>query len=153
VNEQSSTSMLTYEELGFPVTEGRVTYNEKCALEYMRIMDIIKALKDVVVVALTSGFSKTSDFIQDHIKYIKQIQTAKFPIAYTKFVANKLFPDSFAYNAKIAKVRELYKGKEALITKLEILFELYYNLPKDVPPENVTLNEAEDILAELLRTS
>jgi hypothetical protein len=71
-----------------------------------------------------------------------------------KFVARKLFPDNAAYTAKIAKIRESYKNKQALLDKLETLFELYYNVTKDSstgPPKRaITKNEAENTLAELL---
>lgn len=144
--------MSTYEELGFPVSEGQVTYNEKCASEYLQVMDITNALKDIVRTALTSGYSKTSYFVQDHIKYIKRIQTAKSPIGYVRSVARKLFPDASAYNAKIAKISESYKGK-ALLDKLESLYKLYYNISKSASPKReITLDEAEGILAELLNT-
>ncbi|CAB4413279.1 unnamed protein product [Rhizophagus irregularis] len=73
------------------------------------VLKIIRALKDTIVVALVSGFSKTSYLVQDHVKYIKKIQTANSPISYVKFVARKLFPDNAAYTAKIAKIRESYK--------------------------------------------
>ena len=117
------------------------------------VLRIIRALKDTVVVALTSGFSKTSYLVQDHVRYIKRIQTAKSPVSYVKFVARKLFPDDAAYTTKIAKIRESYKNKQALLDKLEALFELYYNVTKDSstgPPKHVTVNEAEKTLAELL---
>ncbi|GET51554.1 hypothetical protein GLOIN_2v1781353 [Rhizophagus irregularis DAOM 181602=DAOM 197198] len=42
-------------------------------------------------------------------------------------MARKLFPDNAAYTAKIAKICESYKNKQALLDKLEALFELYYN--------------------------
>ncbi|GET52502.1 hypothetical protein GLOIN_2v1791306 [Rhizophagus irregularis DAOM 181602=DAOM 197198] len=91
------------------------------------VLKIIHALKDTIVVALVSGFSKTSYLIQDHVKYIKRIQTARSPVSYVKFVARKLFPDNVAYTAKIAKIHESYKNKQALLNKLKALFELYYN--------------------------
>ncbi|UZO00542.1 uncharacterized protein OCT59_011665 [Rhizophagus irregularis] len=118
------------------------------------VLKIIHALKDTIVVTLVSGFSKTSYLVQDHVKYIKRIQTAKSPVSYVKFVARKLFPDNAAYTAKIAKIRESYKNKQALLNKLEALFELYYNVTKDSltgpPKQAVTMNEAEKTLAELL---
>jgi hypothetical protein len=88
------------------------------------------------------------------VKYIKRIQTANSPVSYVKFVARKLFPDNAAYTAKIAKIHESYKNKQALLDKLEALFELYYNVTKDSstgPPKRaITMNEAENTLAELL---
>ncbi|PKB97664.1 hypothetical protein RhiirA5_432694 [Rhizophagus irregularis] len=112
------------------------------------VLKIIHALKDTIVVALVSGFSKTSYLIQDHVKYIKRIQTARSPVSYVKFVARKLFSDNVAYTAKIAKIRESYKNKQALLNKLKALFELYYNnATKDSltgPPKRaITKNEAE----------
>ncbi|UZO22686.1 uncharacterized protein OCT59_015042 [Rhizophagus irregularis] len=86
---------------------------------------IIRALKDTIVVALVSGFSKTSYLVQDHVKYIKRIQTANSPVSYVNS------PD-----------------------KLEALFELYYNATKNSstgPPKRaITANEAEKTLTELL---
>ncbi|PKK44690.1 hypothetical protein RhiirC2_834927 [Rhizophagus irregularis] len=118
------------------------------------VLKIIRALKDTIVVALVSGFSKTSYLVQDHVKYIKRIQMANSFVSYVKFVARKLFPDNAAYTAKIAKIRESYKNKQALLDKLEALFELYYNVTKDPstgPPKRaITKNEAENTLAELL---
>ncbi|PKC53758.1 hypothetical protein RhiirA1_475452 [Rhizophagus irregularis] len=116
------------------------------------VLKIIHALKDTIVVALVSGFSKTSYLIQDHVKYIKRIQTARSPVSYVKFVARKLFPDNAAYTAKIAKIRESYKNKQALLNKLKALFELYYNnATKDSstgPPKRaITKNEAEIYLS------
>ncbi|UZO10301.1 uncharacterized protein OCT59_001892 [Rhizophagus irregularis] len=102
----------------------------------------------------TAGYCHVKNANKDHVKYIKRIQTAKSPVSYVKFVARKLFPDNAAYTAKIAKIRESYKNKQALLDKLEALFELYYNVTKDSltgPPKRaVTMNEAEKTLAELL---
>ncbi|GET55081.1 hypothetical protein GLOIN_2v1882940 [Rhizophagus irregularis DAOM 181602=DAOM 197198] len=56
--------------------------------------------------------------------------------------------------AKIAKIHESYKNKQALLDKLEALFELYYNVTKDSstgPPKRaITKNKAKNTLAELL---
>jgi len=142
------------------------TYTELASIDNSRfesdktILEIIDALKDIVIIALMSGFSKTSYLVQDHVKYIKRIKTAKSPISYVKFVARKLFPGDKeardqAYAAKIAKVRESYKNKPALLPKFEALFVLYYDLIKDsasedIPKNAVTWNDAEKTLAELL---
>ncbi|GBC31799.2 hypothetical protein GLOIN_2v1882940 [Rhizophagus irregularis DAOM 181602=DAOM 197198] len=85
---------------------------------------------------------------------LKIIRALKYTIVVALFVARKLFPDNAAYTAKIAKIHESYKNKQALLDKLEALFELYYNVTKDSstgPPKRaVTMNEAEKTLAELL---
>ncbi|CAB4431997.1 unnamed protein product [Rhizophagus irregularis] len=137
------------EEIIYDVSSGQLT-----TVSHETVLKIIRALKDTIVVALVSGFSKTSYFVQDHVKYIKRIQTANSPVSYVKFVARKLFPDNAAYTAKIAKIRESYKNKQALLDKLEALFELYYNVTKDSstgPPKRaITVNEAEKTSAELL---
>ncbi|CAB4446374.1 unnamed protein product [Rhizophagus irregularis] len=137
------------EEIIYDASSGQLTI-----VSHETVLKIIRALKDTIVVALVSGFSKTSYFVQDHVKYIKKIQTANSPISYVKFVARKLFPDNAAYTAKIAKIRESYKNKQALLDKLEALFELYYNVTKDSstgsPKRAITMNEAENTLAELL---
>ncbi|PKK67194.1 hypothetical protein RhiirC2_577353 [Rhizophagus irregularis] len=124
------------------------------------VLEIINALKDIVIIALMSGFSKTSYLVQDHVRYINRIKTAKSPILYVKFVARKLFSGDKnardqAYAAKIAKVRESYKNKQALLSKFEALFVLYYNLIKESASEDilknaVIWNDAEKTLAELL---
>ncbi|CAB4432701.1 unnamed protein product [Rhizophagus irregularis] len=137
------------EEIIYDVSSGQLT-----TVSHEIVLKIIRALKDTIVVALVSGFSKTSYLVQDHVKYIKRIQTANSPISYVKFVARKLFPDNAAYTAKIAKIRKSYKNKQALLDKLEALFELYYNVTKDSstgpPKRTITKNEAENTLAELL---
>ncbi|GBC33457.2 hypothetical protein GLOIN_2v1789389 [Rhizophagus irregularis DAOM 181602=DAOM 197198] len=124
------------------------------------VLEIINVLKDIVIIALMSGFSKTSYLVQDHVRYINRIKTAKSPISYVKFVARKLFLEDKdardqAYAAKIAKVHESYKNKQALLPKFEALFVLYYDLIKeyaseDIPKNAVTWNDAEKTLAELL---
>ncbi|CAG8773833.1 14961_t:CDS:1, partial [Rhizophagus irregularis] len=52
------------------------------------------------------------------------------------------------------KIHESYKNKQALLDKLEALFELYYNVTKDSstgPPKRaITKNKAKNTLAELL---
>ncbi|PKK67860.1 hypothetical protein RhiirC2_782996 [Rhizophagus irregularis] len=66
----------------------------------------------------------------------------------TIFVARKLFPDN-----KIVKICELYKNKQVLLDKLEALFELYYNVTKDLSTgplkQAIIMNKAENTLAEL----
>ncbi|POG74895.1 hypothetical protein GLOIN_2v1824814 [Rhizophagus irregularis DAOM 181602=DAOM 197198] len=155
--------MSTYTELASIINStdsisDEVIYDASCnqftIVSDETVLKIIRALKDTIVVALVSGFSKTSYLVQDHVKYIKRIQTAKSSVSYVKFVARKLFPDNAAYTAKIAKIRESYKNKQALLDKLEALFELYYNVTKDSltgsPKRAVTMNEAEKTLTELL---
>jgi hypothetical protein len=46
----------------------------------------------------------------------------------------------------------LYKGKDTLISKFEILYKLYYNLPRGAsnPWIKISAEEANNILEELL---
>ncbi|GET50468.1 hypothetical protein GLOIN_2v1482873 [Rhizophagus irregularis DAOM 181602=DAOM 197198] len=108
------------------------SHNQFTIVSDETVLKIIRALKDTIVVALVSGLAK--------------------PATLSRII--KLFPDNAAYTAKIAKIRESYKNKQALLDKLEALFELYYNVTKDSltgPPKRaVTMNEAEKTLAELL---
>ncbi|UZO26397.1 uncharacterized protein OCT59_018624 [Rhizophagus irregularis] len=92
------------------------SHNQFTIVSDETVLKIIRALKDTIVVALVSGFSKTSYLVQDHVKYIKRIQTANSPVSYVKFVARKLFPDNAAYTAKIAKIRECPGKTKALLT-------------------------------------
>ncbi|UZO16785.1 uncharacterized protein OCT59_008161 [Rhizophagus irregularis] len=78
----------------------------------------------------------------------------KFSCIICEVRGQKTLPDNAAYTANIAKIRESYKNKQALLDKLEALFELYYNATKDSstsPPKRaITKNEAEKTLTELL---
>ena len=119
------------------------------------IAKITEALKDLVRTALQEGYSTKSYTVTQHIKYLKNIQTARNPSAYIRSVARKIFPDTVAYNAKLARVREAYKGKEALISKYETLYELYYNLPKEAksPWNKLSAEETDNILDDLLSSA
>ena len=116
------------------------------------IAKITEALKDLVRTALQEGYSKKSYTINAHIKYLKSIQSARNPDAYIWSIARKTFPDDLAYNAKLAKVQKIYKGKEVLISKYETLYELYHSLPKggNSPWNKLSAEKAENALDELL---
>lgn len=114
------------------------------------VKKIMCALKEVVVVALQSGYSQNSFLVQDHIKYLKRIQEAKNKAGYIRNVSKKLFPDVESYETRTVNLLVKYKGNDALIRKFEELYVLYFNIPNNPPKYTVTENEAEDILAKLL---
>ena len=110
---------------------------------------IVDALMTLVKSAICQGFSKTSYFVQDHIKYIKRIQSNNDPEMHVIYTAKKLFPNEEAYLERIKKAHVKYK--DDVLSKLEELYALYYQLSKEKPQRRkVSLTEAEDILAELL---
>ena len=122
--------------------EEKITYTAK----------ITEALRDLARTALQEGYSIKSYTVGSHIKYLKNIQTARNPEAYIRSIARKAFPDEETYNGKLARARELYKGKEALVSKFETLYKLYYNLPKGTPNvwNKLSAEEADKVLDELL---
>jgi hypothetical protein len=114
------------------------------------VKKIICVLKEVVVIALQSGFPQSSFLVQEHIKYLKRIQEAKSRAGYIRYVSKKLFPNVESYETRTVNLLVKYKGKDALIRKFEELYALYFNIPNNPPKYTVTENEAEDILAKLL---
>jgi hypothetical protein len=114
-------------------------------------IQILDALKALIVIALQEGFSKTSFLVRDHIKYVKRIQSADDPELYVIFTAKKLFPNDEAYYEKIEKIHTRYEGKQELTSLFERLYDLYYNISKEKPVRRkISSNEAEEILEELL---
>jgi hypothetical protein len=116
------------------------------------VASITEALRDLIRTALQEGYNKKSYTVGTHIKYLKNIQSARNPEAYVRSVARKTFPDDSTYKGKVARIQELYKGKDTLISKFEILYKLYYNLPRGVsnPWIKISAEEADSILEDLL---
>ena len=124
-------------------TEIEIITQEKC------VNKVVNALKSLVKMALCNGFSKTSYFVTDHIKYIKKIESRDNPEAYIRFTARKLFPNEPAYLEKITKIHAKYQ--DDVLSQFEDLYTLYYQLSKELPKRRkITSTEADDILAELL---
>jgi hypothetical protein len=96
------------------------------------VANITEALRDLIRTALQEGYNKKSYTVGTHIKYLKNIQSARNPEVYIRSVARKTFLDDSIYKGKVAQIQELYKGKDILISKFEILYKLYYNLPRGV---------------------
>ena len=115
------------------------------------VNQVIDALKAVIKSALCQGFSKTSYLITNHIKYIKNIQSADNPERYILYTAKKLFPDDDA----IIKKSEYIKAKyhDNLLQRFEELYTLYQNIiqeNKTTSKRTISEIEANDILEELL---
>ena len=120
-------------------------------MESKTINEVINALKAIVRTALCQGFSKTSYLVINHIKYIKNIQSADEPERYISFVAKKLFPDEIAVMKKFEYIKLKYK--DDLLYRFEELYTLYHKIAREnvpQPKKNISETEAEDILAELL---
>src|ERR1700722_13718486 len=113
--------------------------------------EIISALKEMIIIALQSGFNKTSYIVTDHVKYIKKIQTADDPEGFIRYTAKKLFPNDESYNEKIRHINVKYQDKLDLLSAFDKLYRLYYTLPKDkIVKCRITEEEAEKILDSLL---
>ena len=113
--------------------------------------EIISALKELIIIALQSGFNKTSYIVTDHVKYIKKIQTADDPEAFVKYTAKKLFPNNESYNGKLRHISDKYQDKLDLLAAFKKLYRLYYTLPQsNLVKRNITADEAEKILDSLL---
>ena len=91
--------------------------------------DIKKALVAVVKQALKQKYSKDSKTVKDHAEYANRVHKANYPDKYIKFVAKRLFPNEDAYNKKIEHLQKYYK--EDLLTRLEELYNLYYELAQE----------------------
>ena len=122
-------------------------------MESNTVEKVIDALKAIIRTALCQGFGKTSYLVTNHIKYIKNIQSADNPERYLLFVAKKLFPDEITILRKFEHIRLRYK--DDLLYRFEELYTIYLTLVREnkMPqPEkkNITETEADDIIAELL---
>jgi hypothetical protein len=116
------------------------------------IAQIKTSLRAVILEALCSGFSKTSYLVQDHVKYLKKIESAENPDRYIMFVSKKLFPNEEAFNSKIQAVRIKYQ--DTLASKFEELYRIYYEVSTKTNTlswrQPISMPEAEDMLAKLL---
>ena len=114
---------------------------------------VIDTLKAIIRTALCQGFSKTSYLVTNHVKYIKNIQSADNPERYLLFVAKKLFLDEITVMSKFRHIKLKYK--DDLLYRFEELYTIYLELARETKmpqPEkkNITETEADDIIAELL---
>ena len=122
-------------------------------MESNTVKKVIDALKAIIRTALCQGFSKTSYLVTNHVKYIKNIQSADNPERYLLFIARKLFPDEITILRKFEHIRLRYK--DDLLYRFEELYTIYLALVREnkmSQPEkkNITETEADDIIAELL---
>ena len=116
------------------------------------IAQIKTSLRALILEALCSGFGKTSYLVQDHVKYLKKIESAENPDRYIISVGRKLFPNEEAFNSKIQAVRIKYQ--DTLASKFEELYQIYYEVSTkaNTSPwrQSLSMPEAEDVLAKLL---
>ena len=122
-------------------------------MESNTVEKVTDALKAIIRTALCQGFSKTSYLVTNHVKYIKNIQSADNPERYLLFIARKLFPDEITILRKFEHIRLRYK--DDLLYRFEELYTIYLALVREnkmSQPEkkNITETEADDIIAELL---
>jgi len=122
-------------------------------MESNTVEKVTDALKAIIRTALCQGFSKTSYLVTNHVKYIKNIQSADNPERYLLFIARKLFPDEITILRKFEHIRLRYK--DDLLYRFEELYTIYLALVREnkmSQPEkkNITKTEADDIIAELL---
>lgn len=91
------------------------------------IEQIIDSHKAIIKSALCQGFNKTSYLVTNHIKYIKNIQSADDPERYLSFIAKKkLFPDEATILMKFKHIELKYKDE--LLYRFKELYTLYLNL-------------------------
>src|SRR4051794_12738272 len=118
-------------------------------MESVIVEQNINALKAIIKAALCQGFSKTSYLVTNHIKYIKNIQSANNPERYITSVAKKLFSDEITFLKKFEQIKLKYKGD--LLCKFEELYTLYLTVAHDTQKKKtISEIEADDILTELL---
>lgn len=112
---------------------------------------VVDALKAIIKSALCQGFSTTSYLVTNHIKYIKNIQSAGNPERYILYSAKKLFPNNEAITKKDEYIKAKYHGN--LLQRFEELYTLYQNIitqEATMIKRTISETEADDILAELL---
>ena len=90
---------------------------------------IIDALRAIVKSTLCQGFSKTNYLVINHIKYIKNIQTADDLERYILFIAKKLFPDEVATSKKFEYIQLKYK--DTLLFRFQKLYTIYLRLAQE----------------------
>ena len=111
---------------------------------------VLSALLEVIEMAYLQGYKEDSKFIKRHAYYVKSLHKAKGPDAYARYMAKKVIPDEEAYTERLESTREYYKGD--LLTSLEKLYEIYYEIIKTPPPEQKsppTKDDAQEFMNKL----
>ncbi|RHZ50859.1 hypothetical protein Glove_490g3 [Diversispora epigaea] len=106
----------------------------------------IKIIKE----AFRLRYRKDSKLISEYAGYIKNLRNAENQDEYIKYTAITLFPNDEAYNKRMTRYRKWYQGKKELLTSVEDLYNLYYELfKKDRPMTETEIEEAvEDVLID-----
>lgn len=108
-------------------------------------------LKDVVKELLQGGFDRNSYTVQNHVRYIKRIQSADNPERFIKAVARRLFPNEMAYYEMVQRVHDRYTDNTALSASFDTLYAFYFEISQEkLERRNISATEAESILEELL---
>jgi hypothetical protein len=117
----------------------------------MYLSVIIDALKAVILTALRDGYNKESYLIKNHVRYIKNIESANNPEGYIRYIAKKTLPNKESHAEKVAEIQAKYATNPELAFRIIKVYDLYAHIPKDAPPRRrLNEEEAETILAELL---
>jgi len=106
----------------------------------------IKIIKE----AFRLRYRKDSKLISEYASYVKNLRNAENQDEYIKYTAITLFPNEEAYNKRMSRYRKWYQGKKELLTSIEDLYNLYYELSKkDRPMTETEIEEAvEDVLID-----
>src|SRR6185369_569822 len=106
----------------------------------------IKIIKE----AFRLRYRKDSKLISEYAGYVKNLRNAENQDEYIKYTAITLFPNDEAYNKRMTRYRKWYQGKKELLTSVEDLYNLYYELSKkDRPMTETEIEEAvEDVLID-----
>src|SRR4051794_3112156 len=86
----------------------------------------IKIIKE----AFRLRYRKDSKLISEYAGYVKNLRNAENQDEYIKYTAITLFPNDEAYNKRMSRYRKWYQGKKELLTSVEDLYNLYYELSK-----------------------
>ncbi|CAG8820662.1 34633_t:CDS:1, partial [Racocetra persica] len=84
----------------------------------------------------------------EYAGYIKNLRNADNQDEYIKYTAITLFPNNDAYNKRISRYRKWYQGKKELLTSIEDLYNLYYELSKK--DQLMTETEIEEAIEDIL---
>jgi hypothetical protein len=110
--------------------------------------DIEEAQIKVIDEALRARYKKSSKFIKEYVGYVKKLRKEKKPNEYIRTIAMMLFPNENAYKRRMERYREWYEDKEELLTSVEGLYALFYELSKEerIVTEEEISNTREGLL-------
>ncbi|CAG8608573.1 20716_t:CDS:1 [Gigaspora rosea] len=104
----------------------------------------IKIIKE----AFRLRYRKNSKLISEYAGYVKNLCNADNQDEYIKYTAITLFPNDEAYNRRMARYRNWFQSKKELLTSIEDLYNLYYELSKK--DQLMTETEIEEAIEDIL---